>query len=196
MKYDDSIAEFWKLNGLNFIKPPIGGEFPEGQDVRILLHDIVQDSTVVEIGCGVGRLAGRFSPRQYNGFDINHAAIDQANESQPEYSFHYYNVGDVLPPSDFLLAYTVLLHVSDDDITNFVKSVTHQANNVIIGEILGREWRREGNPPVFNRSKQEYDAIMEVAGFRIVNTTEFPYANISRADRQARMTILHYKRES
>ena len=64
--------------------------------------------TVVEFGCGDGRLAEFFDPQKYYGWDINPAAIDAARQGQPRHTFGYQP-----READIALAYTVLLHVPD-----------------------------------------------------------------------------------
>ena len=50
----------------------------------------------------------------------------------------------------------MLLHVPDDEIESIIKQAKRNYSRIVIGEIMGREWRRPGNPPVFNRNKEDY----------------------------------------
>jgi hypothetical protein len=45
--------------------------------------------------------------------------------------------------------------VPDDEIESVI-DLAKGYKHIVIGEIMGREWRRPGNPPVFNRDAQEY----------------------------------------
>lgn len=159
--------EFWKLEGLSHITPG-GQENPEGWDVWTYLSGLARGS-VVEIGCGMGRLCRAFPPTRYLGTDINPAALERARETYPAYSFAPY-VGQ---RGDTALLYTVLLHIDDDAMPAFVSGV--QAERVIVAEIMGRHWRREGALPAFNREADEYVAAFDAYGFACVSREEKPY---------------------
>lgn len=162
-------AEFWKREGLRHITPA-GKENPEGWDVWSFLGSLARGS-VLEIGCGYGRLCKAFSPDEYLGTDVNEKALEKARERFPEYVFEAY-AGQ---SADTALLYTVLLHISDDDLSEFIEGIN--ADRVIVAEVMGRKWRRAGNPPVFNREPQEYiDAFAEY-GFECVDTYGKPYAH-------------------
>lgn len=145
-------AEYWQANrNLDHITPP-GERFPEVGLFKALQEAVT--GSVFEFGCGNGRLAPAFSPEAYTGFDINQHAIDAARIANPDYTF-----GSQWIEADTVLAYTVLLHIPDHEIEAVIdqfKAYKH----VVIGEIMGRQWRRPGNPPVFNRDLEEYAAML------------------------------------
>jgi len=178
MKYNTDILNFWKTEGLNHIKPPRTGEFPEGWDVRDLLVEIIGNDSVNEIGCGYGRLVGKFSTEQYTGYDINHKAILEANKQNPNYNFRSYDIGEKIEFSKWVLFYTVLLHVNDNDIISFLNETVKNCQQVLISEIMGKKWRRpwvKGKPPVFNRDEKDYINIMKQVGFIHEQSIEKPY---------------------
>jgi len=175
MTYNKDIYEFWRDHALEHIKPRVGGEFPEGWDVRDLLVELIGDETVNEVGCGFGRLAGKFNPGLYHGWDICPSAIEEAHIHEPLHTFRLYELGHGLIPSTWVLFYTTLLHVHDDDVPGFLKETTSKCRKVLIGEILGRNWRRKGNPPVFNREESEYIDVMKDAGFAFTSSRDIPY---------------------
>lgn len=152
MKSLQTPSDYWRSNAdLAHITPP-GERFPE-----IGLHKALQEAvrgSVFEFGCGDGRLSPLFHEMAYTGFDINPAALAKAREANPA---HRYT--DDWADADTFLAYTVLLHVPDDEI----QAVIDRAKvykRVVIGEITGRKWRRTGNPPVFNREIADYEALI------------------------------------
>jgi SAM-dependent methyltransferase len=167
--------EFWKSEGLSHIIPNTGQQFPEGFNVHEYLHEYVGDKTVVEIGCGYGRLCESFSPAQYTGYDINPSAIEQAKQEHPQYTFILIDNDTEIVDSDFVMFYTVALHISDEFILEFLEKSSKNSENVLIAEILGRKWRRKGNPPVFNRELSEYTKCMEKLGFTESRINEVPY---------------------
>jgi hypothetical protein len=97
--------------------------------------------------------------------DINPVAIQEARTRNPGYSF-----GAEWVEADTLLAYTVLLHIEDDRIGEIIQCMKDYPR-IVIGEIMGRQWRRPGNPPVFNREPEEY---AELVG-RDYRTVLLPY---------------------
>src|SRR5690606_9750276 len=73
-----------------------------------------------------------------------------AGVANPSHSFV-----DQWQPADTWLAWTVLLHVPDDELPALLAR-TASYGRVVIGEVMGRRWRRPGDPPVFNREADEY----------------------------------------
>lgn len=78
---------------------------------------------------------------------------------------------DQWEPADTWLAHTVLLHVPDDEIDQLLGR-TASYSRVVIGEVMGRNWRRPGDPPVFNREASEYVGMI---GREVVETIAVPY---------------------
>jgi len=158
-----SPAEYWQSNrDLVHITPP-GVRFPE-QNLFAALQEAVTGS-VFEFGCGDGRLSSAFSPDAYTGYDINPSALEAARKANPRHDY----TGEWVE-ADTFLAYTVLLHLPDDKITAVIEKAKAY-KHIVIGEIMGRQWRRPGNPPVFNRDLAEY---VEMIG-RPHKVIEVPY---------------------
>ena len=156
-------AEYWQNNSsLEHITPP-GERFPE-QGLFNALQNAVS-GTVCEFGCGDGRLAAAFNPKAYAGYDINCHALAAAQKANPDHLFL-----SELVPADTILAYTVLLHIPDDEIESVIEQFLPY-KRIVIGEMMGRQWRRPGNPPVFNRNLEEY---VEMIG-RKYSVIEIPY---------------------
>lgn len=155
--------EYWVSGeGLEHITPP-GDEWPEGEAFFDAISQLCAGKTVLDFGCGIGRLAPLFAPQLYRGVDVCAPAVAAARGRNPEYRFEVVN--GQLPQADVTLAHTVLLHVPDDEIENLVGSFASPV--VIISEILGRHWRRsDGVPPVFNREKRDYMGLMRGYRFR------------------------------
>lgn len=53
--------------------------------------------------------------------------------------------------------------------------ITGSRRFVVLAEIMGREWRRPGNPPVFNRAGQEYIDLFTRHGFAVDDVVTGPY---------------------
>jgi len=157
---------FWQTPaGLRHVTPP-GCQQPEGFDVYQELRELSGDHSVLEFGCGTGRLSPAFLPNRYLGVDVSPGAINEAQHGCPEHPYLLYR-GGPLPRFDMVLAWTVLLHVHDDEIARTVQRLVKATRTqIVIGEIMGRSWRRLGDPPVFNREPLEYVALLEAAGMR------------------------------
>jgi SAM-dependent methyltransferase len=142
---------------------PRGATWPEGIGFADDLHALARSGHVLELGCGAGRLAGFFRPSAYVGVDVCAAALDRAARSHPNHVFALVDTQTALPSADVTLAHTVLLHVPDEDLPGLIGRI--RSPRVVVSEILGRHWRRTGNPPVFNREADDYAAAFAAAGF-------------------------------
>lgn len=77
-----------------------------------------EDKTVLEIGCGAGRLTNYLTQRGFNviGFDISRSLIKEGNMRYP-YAIKLLASGDNMPFSDstfdVVLSFDVLEHISD-----------------------------------------------------------------------------------
>ena len=168
-------TEFWKERGHEYIKPTTGGEFPEGWDVKSYLTELCDGKLVTEIGCGTGRLSPAFPPEHYIGIDICTSALEMAEKNNRDYKYILHNQGDSYPQADVRLVYTVLLHIDDDCIGDFIENLCEDTESVVVAEIMARTWRREGDPPVFNREADEYITLFEKCGFEKDYHNEKPY---------------------
>jgi len=175
------IAEYWKQDRLANIIPQNAslGSFPEGWDVRPFLSEFVNvgpAQSVLEVGCGYGRLCEAFPAGKYRGVDVNPEAIAAARQLHPAYQFESIDFAAAYPTADRLLVYTVLLHIDDLSVGPMIGQLCAASPVVVVAEILGRErWRRAGNPPVFNRDRQDYVGLFADYGFRLSEQQDKPY---------------------
>jgi len=154
-------ADFWRTqNGVRHITPQ-GKANPEGAWLLPYLADVQAHGRVVEIGCGPGRLACAFKPHAYLGLDLNERSIAEARERNPLHAFDV--AQDELPQADVYLLHTVLMHVADNELDALLGQI--KAPAVCVSEMMGREWRREGDPPVFNREPFEYVEAFAAHGY-------------------------------
>ena len=168
---DQTIKDFWENDNLKNIKPT-STEFPEGFDPRCVLKEITADitfSSIVDFGCGYGRLCEAWDNTKYTGIDISEIAVNEAIKKNPTYVFKNYST----PAADLYVAYTVFLHLSNDQLKKELRAI--QTKYFIIAEILGSEWSNngKGNPPTYNRD--DYD-IMKEFGFEMIKEVRRPYA--------------------
>ena len=155
--------EYWRGNSkLLHITPP-GERHPEA-GLFPILQSVVKGS-VFEFGCGDGRLSSAFAAAEYTGYDINQEALRVARLNNPKHRYI-----DSIEGANTFLAFTVLLHVPDREIIQII-DIAKQYKRIVIGEIMGRRWRRGGNPPVFNRELTEYTQMIG----RKCETIAIPY---------------------
>lgn len=188
---------FWIREGVDHIIPGTGFQFPEGFDVGATLGRMLgQRFPILEIGCGVGRIASLFTPEGYIGVDVNPNSLRQARAALPDHNFRIHDHGYQYPAAPTVLIYTVLLHVADEALVPLMVEATKGRERVVIAELMDRRWRREGNPPVFNRDPEVYIHLMQQLGFRLVDYSKHEYEHYNRAPwnvgRDSRITFLAF----
>jgi SAM-dependent methyltransferase len=177
----DKIYNFWKNHSLANIKPKVGEEWPEGWDVTEFFRNFMTEEEygqVIEIGCGYGRLCTAFNKDKYLGLDISYDALRRATKIFPNYKFKLIeeeDLNNLYQYSNTKFLYTVLLHQTDEDIEDMVKNLCMTSDTIIVAEIMGRDWRRQGNPPVFNREVGEYEALFSEYDKGLSKIVKRPY---------------------
>lgn len=183
MKYKD----FWQgEDGIRNVIPRSGrsGEYPERPsfDPLTILHDIIKGRPVCEVGCGYGRLADAFEPEKYIGVDCNREAIDRAKVRLPEYSFHVIDEYRY-PPTMAKFAYTVAMHIPDEEYPEFIKAMCNSTGDqIVIAEILGADKRRKLEKKkigyihaTFGRSMDDHEQEFRNNNWSLVTYFERPY---------------------
>ena len=82
--------DFWKEQGMEHVIPKGFGQFPEGFDVHGLLRNLSEEigyESVIDFGCGYGRLCESFDSDKYLGVDISPALIEEAKSKFENYRF-------------------------------------------------------------------------------------------------------------
>jgi SAM-dependent methyltransferase len=171
--------KFWISDSLQNIVAGTNIENPEGWDPIDILLELLKPlpfETVLDFGCGYGRLCKAFQPNSYIGIDLNPDAIKEARRLYSDYFFKETEIDSEYDTVDIILAYTVFLHLDDDTLGSILHRLRKACKkSLIIGEILGKEWRRLGNPPVFNRDIDDYRSLLADFGFQIINEYRLPY---------------------
>ena len=193
MKYED----FWKTQGLKYITPK-DLKNPEGFSVGDILKTLIPaEHTVLEIGCGTGRLCQIFRDDKYIGIDINPSAIHEASAKNPGYNFAVIKLGQYLmPPRDSVLLYTVCLHIPNEILRDQLKIICSSSKkSVIIAEIMNPKYRSnrvEGAEyDISNqRSATDYIDLMGQLGFDLETEMKIPYAYYKGED----ITFLKFTR--
>lgn len=196
-----SEALFWGVEGVQHIKPEVGVQHPEGFDVPAMMRLTAEGALpLLEVGCGVGRIAAGFASDEYIGVDINPHALIAARKALPDHDFRLVTEELVYPQAGTVLFYTVLLHVPDELILETLAKATAAADRVVIAEIMDRRWRREGNPPVFNRETEEYVLMMQAFGYALVGHSRDSYAHYDNerwwSRRDTRLATLVFERQA
>lgn len=178
--------EFWIRNGLKDIAPNqvlVQGDWVIDEYLGKLKKRL-GCYTVLDFGCGYGRLAKSFPKKGYLGVDLNPEAIKEAFIRNPGYKFYEVNIDSPYPISDLVLAFTVFLHMDDETLFNVLHRLSNSCNKyLIIIETLGKEWRKSGTVPVYNREEYEYVDLLAKLGFVLISHEAYMnphYANDPR----------------
>jgi hypothetical protein len=150
--------DFWTERGSEHVIPKGFGESPEGFDVVDVIKNLADEvgyKSVIDFGCGYGRLCQSFDPTKYMGIDVNPNLVDEAKKRFQNYNFSLCN-GEVMG-AELYLAHKVFMHMTDKEIHEALSRF--RMKWIIVSEILGKEWRREGEPPQLNRDLNDYIQI-------------------------------------
>ena len=130
-------------------------EHPEGPYVKEVIRDLTSEldyQTVIDFGCGHGRLCDIFPKEKYLGLDINTDALASAQNKFLDYRFE--KIGGEITSADLYLAHSVFLYMTDREVDEALRKM--RCKYLLVGEILGRECSREGLPPIYNRDLADY----------------------------------------
>ena len=155
-------SEFWQGQlGLDNIKPKRIGDKWESYDTTTLIAELIGDDSVVDVGCGTGRLSQAFTPEQYIGVDVNQAAIDISRKENPDYQFEALEEYSKIPKQDVMLLHSVALHIPDEEIGNLFAQARKR---IILAETMGaRGKRQDGKDKLafhYARTADEYTKLL------------------------------------
>lgn len=176
MQHGDA-ERWWRDNhSLSHIVPPGTGVGPEDFNVCVVLRGLIGSGSVLDFGCGVGRLARCFAADRYIGVDVNTHALDYCRKHVPTHTFMRVDAGP-LPRAHCVLAYTVLLHIPDAELPSVVERLSVAAPRVLVVEILGRQWRGKpgSTPATFNRELSDYASTFDAVGMPLHRAEHYPY---------------------
>ncbi len=196
--------KFWINDDLQNIIPLNWGKYPEGFNPgEVISKEILKDipyNTIVDFGCGYGRLSENFNPKKYIGIDLNSKALEKAKENNPEYNYLEINIDSEYPKCDIVFAYTVFLH--NDDKT--LKSILCRLKNtnckyIMIADIMSKNWPENIIPPTYHRSVEEYNTLMSDIGFSLILEKRYPYKRYAESAEfnhlNTDMSFLLYKQD-
>ena len=180
----EAYEAWWYKNGLANITPQ-GLANPEGFDVgewiKRALGDVSPEHTILEFGCGTGRLARYFNPQIYIGVDINPLAIREAKGFDPAYAFHLVDTVQPLPRAHHVFAHTVFVHIPDqlveDQLDRCLAAV--DGGRFVISEIMfnGINSPTDGTYRMANnRTTFTYETMMISRGWMLEGSQSAPYA--------------------
>lgn len=133
----------------NHITP--GGEHHEHFDIGLCLR-LLCGPSIVEVGCGNGRLYPHFET--YIGLDVNENRIDVCRERFPGGDFRLTGTETPYPLMPCTLFCSVLLHVRDEDLEGIAAKCE---TKVVIAEVMNPKYR--DNEVNLHRNWRGYEAF-------------------------------------
>jgi len=135
----------------------------ESHEFSNLVNNIVKDigvQTVIDLGCGDGKLCQIFSKNAYLGLDIDENIINSAKRSFLDYSFSV--PGDDIYSADMCIASRVFQEMLDSKIHDALKRM--RCRWLLVAEPLSAQ--SNGNVYSFNqRSREDYVSMMRAHDF-------------------------------
>ena len=120
------------------------------QTKKFLKDKLPQDKSVLDYGCGVGRLSELFNPELYTGIDISPEMLKIARKTHPEYTF--LDLGEI-PETDIFFTANVLQHNGD----SFVQGLQIPAKELYLYELIGTG---EDKQYLFHRTVKDYERLL------------------------------------
>jgi len=115
--------EFWTAHGPNLAPP--GTSSPEQsavlKELGLLIRDLEEIISVIDVGCGQGRLAAFIAEvlpnASYSGVDLAQAQLDGTARVQPEGEYYLSKLQDFQPGLkwDLVLCSEVLMHIPPNE---------------------------------------------------------------------------------
>lgn len=177
LETEADVEAFWRDRPVSINETDL---LPEGFDPAVTLRMIARHydvGTILDFGCGPGRLSGSFEPDSYLGVDINPVAVTEAERRHSGLSFQTIDQGYQPQTRDLFLAYSVFQHLPDAVLAKVAAAHAAPCPTIVIAEILGREWRRsQSDLPAFNRERDEYVALFPE--HRLVFDLRIPHRRI------------------
>lgn len=186
---DASIIGWWSQNALKEIRPNRNGaEFPEGKEVFDQLVASVGEGSVLEIGCGRGRLAPLFNRSLYTGVDLCKSAIETARARNPGYRFIHTDSfwacpNEFVTDIEAVFLCSVAIHLPERILSDLLRRLRPLARRLCISEIMDpTRLKMSRVPPTINRSPEHLSWVMLKAGWDVVARVDAPclcYQNVN-----------------
>lgn len=141
------------------------------------MAEIDKERKVVELGCGIGRVAAQFDPEEYIGVDLCDRFLEIARRKLPS---HTLLKGPLYPEAEIYLVHTVFLHLTDEEVRRELRGIRPKTKAIFIGEIMVPSFANHGEiSPVgvmcYNRSPEDYDILLAEEGFKREYRVDLPY---------------------
>lgn len=161
------------------------GKFPleEGEDFPKILQTVLQSfsfNQVIDFGCGTGRLTYLFPPEKYLGLDIDSHVLQEAKIKNPKYKFAEILKTDAPRYADLYFAYMVFFFLSNRDLHEVLTNIRCQT--LLVGEVLGRNWRDTCIPNIYHRDLEEYIHLLRKHDFILEQKIEMPHPQYTNSN--------------
>lgn len=131
MTYDPTA--YWRARGATYEAKFRGERYAEQEDAIARLVGSLQFDSVLEVGCGFGRIGWLICDMRpgvaYTGIDLSPDLLASARERIPDGTFVETDIADFRPDGrfDLVIASEVLMHVRPEDIGSVVRKMDRLA---------------------------------------------------------------------
>ena len=122
-------------------------------------------NTILDFGCGYGRLSKAFDSSKYIGIDLNPKALEIAKKNNIGYRYMKISEKEHYPNADIIYINDVFSHLNDYMVEMILmKFITNTNRYVMLSEIIGLEWKPEYP---FAREKGQYIILLKKYGYEL-----------------------------
>lgn len=135
------------------------------------LSDQLGYSSVIDLGCGHGRLSEAFAPEKYLGLDIDEKVLEIAKQQFSNYRFE--PVGEQPKFADIYVAYSLFSSLTDFQAHEALKKV--RCKWLILGEQLKAEDKGPKLSRLYTRDLDDYIRLFRAHDFTLHKHVKKPY---------------------
>ena len=157
------------------------GEFPEGFDVIDHVKETLKElehESVLDFGCGSGRLSPGFCPKKYVGIDHNHKMFETAKKRFERHVFEHADTQS-FPSTELFFSYMTLCHLSEEKLQNLLDRI--ESKTVVVMEIMGRAWRYQDCIGKYAREQSEYLELFRSHDYVLHKKEARPFARYQKS---------------
>lgn len=125
---------YWRERGLDYLEKFQHERYAEQEQVLFDYLRGLDFETVLEVGCGFGRIGSRLNAASYTGIDLSPTMLKAARDRIPDGNLIETSLEDFKPNTkyDLVLAVEVLMHIPPDGIAKAVRKLDRMSARHIV----------------------------------------------------------------